>query len=255
MSEMECSECGSDLPNGQAKCSSCGIEIDWSEFKTDPGALFCPQCGEQSVEGAKFCMSCGQSLSIQGKRTSRRNHQTQTVDSQNEPFSESKKKPRILIFIAVFAGVIFLIPLIKWLSVDPDAGRSNSTSPSASVTSKPTHEAVVVKPKNPEFGSIEYYLAQPAQQFVTTGIGLQALNLNLGINLNNGTRPITVKELADQVFSATQQMAGKKLTRNDVDISLQPGGGFYNFFAALLNGPESYQAIVYELLQDGSKNG
>jgi hypothetical protein len=97
-------------------------------------------------------------------------------------------------------------------------------------------------------------LASPAQNFVAPGQALQSLNLSLGISLNNGTRPITVKELADKLYSATSRLHGSWLTKNDVNIGLQPGGGLYTFLAGLLSGPTAYEAICYELLLDGSKH-
>jgi hypothetical protein len=54
---MECSECGSDLNNGQKFCANCGIEIDWSqdesnsetrELKADTDFTYKPQSPEFS---------------------------------------------------------------------------------------------------------------------------------------------------------------------------------------------------------------
>ena len=97
-------------------------------------------------------------------------------------------------------------------------------------------------------------LASAAQNYVAPGQALQSLNLSLGISLNNGTRPITVKELADKLYTATSRLHGSWLTKNDVNIGLQPGGGLYTFLAGLLSGPTAYEAICYELLLDGSKH-
>ena len=52
MEEVECSECGADLVDGQKFCSNCGIEIEWNEPVTphvkESSAIpiHCLQCGE-----------------------------------------------------------------------------------------------------------------------------------------------------------------------------------------------------------------
>ena len=63
-----------------------------------------------------------------------------------------------------------------------------------------------------------------------------------------------MKELADKLYTATSRLHGSWLTKNDVNIGLQPGGGLYTFLAGLLSGPTAYEAICYELLLDGSKH-
>jgi hypothetical protein len=151
--------------------------------------------------------------------------------------------------VGILLGIIF--------GGTPESGvevTSNQPSNEANVPVKATVRPTTVAKPSYSPGSIGWYLKQPAQQYIAPGEGLLALNQQMGISLNNGTRPITVKELADQIYAASTQIAGRVLTRNDIDISLQPGNGLYTFLAHLLNGPESYQAIVYELLLMGSQH-
>ncbi|MGE5628445.1 MAG: zinc ribbon domain-containing protein [Solirubrobacterales bacterium] len=48
---VNCSKCGSIVPQGSKFCLECGEKIS--------GAAFCLNCGEKLPAGAKFCNNCG----------------------------------------------------------------------------------------------------------------------------------------------------------------------------------------------------
>lgn len=97
-------------------------------------------------------------------------------------------------------------------------------------------------------------LGLPAQNYVYSGQSLQAVQLSMGISFNNGTRPITLKELGDKIYTATSRMSGSWLSKNDVQIGLQPGNGLYNLLAGLMTNQTAFDAIAYEITLQGAKH-
>jgi hypothetical protein len=97
-------------------------------------------------------------------------------------------------------------------------------------------------------------LGLPAQNYVYSGLSLQAVQISLGISLNNGTRPITLKELGEKIYTASCRLAGSWLSKNDVQVSLQPGNGLYNLLAGLMTNQAAFDAIAYEITRQGAKH-
>ena len=258
-----CSQCGAKVPSIAKFCSACGapttnlIEKDadallisekemitQSATSTDSQASRTICLHKNKVvksNGVTFCEDCGES-------------NEQHSNPHSKEFKEPSLSTKPLTFISISIIIAILIALIGQVhtssqsivasTVESDNSSISKLLPTDTLTQKPALEP----------GTIGWYLKQPAQQYIAPGPAMQNLTQRMGINLNNGERPITVEEMADQIYAATGQLAGKVLTKNDIDIGLQPGNGLYTFLAGLLNGPESYQAIVYELLLDGSKN-
>ena len=226
---------------------------------------FCSECGSQLSKSTKFCPECGikiikleiETNAIADSNSDSNSLLVNSADNWHLPYEANffKRHPMFTFALLPFLVVVVLLGII--FGGTPESGvevTSNQTIDESNVPAKATARPTTVAKPSYSPGSIGWYLKQPAQQYIAPGEGLLALNQQMGISLNNGTRPITVKELADQIYAASTQIAGRVLTRNDIDISLQPGNGLYTFLAHLLNGPESYQAIVYELLLMGSQH-
>ena len=101
------------------------------------------------------------------------------------------------------------------------------------------------------FGTI---LSKPAQNYVVAGQSLVTVQNYWGISFNTGTRPITLKELGDSIYSKASGLTGKWLTKNEIQISLQPGNGLYTLLNGLMLNTASYDAIVYEITAQGAKH-
>ena len=60
-----CSECGSEIPEGEDFCSRCGALKSKAIVTDDNGnfnANVCPNCGAPTVPGENFCGSCGAAI-------------------------------------------------------------------------------------------------------------------------------------------------------------------------------------------------
>lgn len=235
---------------------------------------YCPGCGHGLLPGVRFCSDCGENLALSkadsnANSLQKENDYQENADTEIEapkedlplvvPYEEgfSKRHPIFttvvaFVFIVLLIGITVSLDQTNNASSDP-SGTSTVVTDNSSISTPLPTDTPTQKPAV-EPGTIGWYLKQPAPQYLTPGPAMQTLTQIMGISLNNGERPITVKEMADQIYTASGQLAGQVLTKNDIEIGLQPGNGLYTFFAGLLNGPESYQAIVYELLLDGSRN-
>ena len=112
----------------------------------------------------------------------------------------------------------------------------------------------VTKSNNSNSSGYGTILSLPAQNYVVQGQSLQAVEFSLGISLNTGTRPITLKELGDRIYIATCNLDGYYLTKNQIQISLQPGNGMYNLLSGLMLNQASFDAIAYEITMQGAKH-
>ncbi len=54
MREMECTNCGAQLKNGQTRCPACGAEVPWLHKQR-----VCLNCGTPAAEDATLCLMCG----------------------------------------------------------------------------------------------------------------------------------------------------------------------------------------------------
>ena len=97
-------------------------------------------------------------------------------------------------------------------------------------------------------------LSKPAQNYVVQGQSLQSVEFSLGISLNTGTRPITLRELGDKIYIATCNLDGYYLTKNQTQIGLQPGNGMYNLLDGLMLNQASFDAIAYEITTQAAKH-
>lgn len=55
---MNCTKCGSVLPEGAKFCGVCGQPAEMAN-------MFCPVCGSAYSQGQRFCLNCGTQLQVQ----------------------------------------------------------------------------------------------------------------------------------------------------------------------------------------------
>ena len=116
------------------------------------------------------------------------------------------------------------------------------------------------KPKPTQDTMTEVYkreLNQPAQQnFYVAGQSFQNLTEQAGMPLVIKGRPITLKQVADFIYSLeTSLRGGSALTYSQVKVGEQPGFGLGNLVSNLVTNPLAGYTIFYEIEQDGRAHG
>ena len=147
---MNCSSCGTKIPDDAAFCVSCGVARP-ADVASKDSANFCPSCGTKTEDGVAFCTSCGAAITgaaVVGASTAAATTQipvaTPPSTLSTPPVTPPPGPPPAptgtegsgvkwgIVGIAGALAAIVLVLVI--LLVTKDSGKSDTTSPKESTT-------------------------------------------------------------------------------------------------------------------------
>lgn len=79
---MKCSNCGNEIPQGNAFCMSCGTPVNTNEQAGASTKTLCSNCGAEIPEGNTFCVSCGTKV---GEAAAQQNNTAPVIPQPQQP--------------------------------------------------------------------------------------------------------------------------------------------------------------------------